>query len=105
MLNVKKILEQTGLKVGEVAFLKPPALPYIILLENTEELGSDNKNNIVERDITLEFYSEKISKEKEKVIESILKEKLIKFKKERVYIDSQKVFETIYAFSLYEKEV
>ncbi|WP_373205210.1 hypothetical protein [Clostridium tertium] len=104
MLDVKKLLEQTGLKVGEVAFLKPQALPYIIILENKEELGADYLNNITNRDINIELYSEKINKEKEVAIENLLKSKSLKFKKERVYIDSQKIFETIYTFSIYEKE-
>lgn len=104
MLDVKKLLEQTGLKVGEVAFSKPPSLPYIIILEDKEELGADYLNNITNRDITIEFYSEKINKEKEIEIENLLKSKSLKFKKGRVYIDSQKIFETIYTFSIYEKE-
>jgi hypothetical protein len=104
VLDVKKLLEQTGLKVGEVAFLKPQALPYIIILENKEELGADYLNNITNRDINIELYSEKINKEKEVAIENLLKSKSLKFKKERVYIDSQKIFETIYTFSIYEKE-
>ena len=104
MLDVKKLLEQTGLKIGEVAFLKPPALPYIIILEDKEELGADQLNNIINRNLTIEFYSEKINKEKEAEIENLLKSKSLKFKKERVYIDSQKIFETIYTFSIYEKE-
>lgn len=104
MLDVKNLLEQTGLKVGEVAFLKPPALPYIIILEDKEELGADKLNNIINRNLTAELYSEKINKEKEEEIEKLLKSKLIKFKKERVYVDSEKIFETIYTFSIYEKE-
>ncbi|WP_294167779.1 hypothetical protein [uncultured Clostridium sp.] len=104
MLDVKGLLEQTGLKVGEVAFLKPPALPYIIILEDKEELGADQLNNIIKRDINIELYSEKINKPKEEEIESLLKTKSIKYKSERVYIDSQKIFETIYTFSIYEKE-
>lgn len=104
MLDVKNLLDQTGLKVGEVAFSKPPALPYIIILEDKEELGADQLNNIINRNVTIEFYSEKINKEKEVEIENLLKSKSLKFKKERVYIDSQKIFETIYTFSIYEKE-
>ena len=103
MLDVKKLLEQTGLKIGEVAFLKPPALPYIIILDDKEELGADQLNNIINRNLTIEFYSEKINEGKEVEIESLLKSKSLKFKKERVYIDSQKIFETIYTFSIYEK--
>lgn len=105
MLDVKKFLATTGLEVAETCFIKPPSLPYIIFLEDVEENGADFKNNILSRDITVELYSQKINREKEKLIEELLKEKSIKFKKERLYIDSEKFFQTVYDFSLYEKEV
>ena len=105
MLDVKGLLKMIGLEVAETSFLKAPQLPYIIFLEKDEESGADFKNNITGRDITVEFYSARIDKEKEKVIEDLLREKSIKFIKDRVYVDSQKFFETIYTFSLYEKGV
>lgn len=105
MLDVKELLKMTGLEVAETSFLKAPALPFIIFLQDVEEAGADIKNNIIERNVTVEFYSARINNEKEKIIEDLLRQKLIKFKKERVYIENQNFFETIYTFSLYEKEV
>ncbi|MBS6503583.1 MAG: hypothetical protein KH415_18555 [Clostridium sp.] len=105
MLDVKELLKMTGLEVAETSFLKAPSLPFIIFLQDVEEAGADIKNNIIERNVTVEFYSARINNEKEKVIEDLLREKLIKFKKDRVYVDSQSFFETTYTFSLYEKEV
>ena len=104
MLDVKELLEKTNLKVGEVAFSKPPQLPYIILLEAIEEGGADYSNNIVNRDISIEFYSIKINREKENEIEELLKSEGISFTKNRSYIAQDKVFETIYDFSIYEKK-
>lgn len=105
MLDVKSLLETTELKVEETCFVKPPPLPYIIFSEEREESGADNKNNILERNITIELYSQKINREKEKLIEDLLKGKSIKFKKERLYIDTENFFQTMYDFYLYEKEV
>ncbi|MPM06453.1 hypothetical protein SDC9_52754 [bioreactor metagenome] len=105
MLDVKELLKMTGLEVAETSFLKAPSLPFIIFLQDVEETGADIRNNITARNVTVELYSARINEEKEKNIEDLLREKLIKFRKERVYIDSQKFFETIYTFSLYEKEV
>lgn len=71
MLDVKNMLEVgTGLKVAETCFTKAQQLPYIVFQDFMEENGADYKNNIVERNITIELYSEKISKEKEMIIEN-----------------------------------
>lgn len=105
MLDVKNLLQRTGLEVAETCFLNPPKLPYIIFTEEKEMSGADLKNNISSRDITVEFYSQKIDREKEKLIEDLLNEKSIEFHKDRLYIKEEKFFQTIYDFNLYEKEV
>ena len=103
-INVKEMLEETGLKVAENCFLRPPALPYIVFLENSNCSGADNKICILERDITVELYSSRINREKENELEEILIKNYIEFSKERTWIDSEKVFQTVYEFNLYEKK-
>ena len=66
MLDIKNFLERTGMKVAENCFLKPSALPYIVFLDNTSISGADDKNCLLDRDIIVELYSEKINKEKAK---------------------------------------
>ena len=103
-INVKEMLEETGLKVAEDCFLRAPALPYIVFLEKSNCNGADNKVFILERDITVELYSGKIDKEKESQLEEILIKNYIEFRKNRTWIDSEKVFQTVYDFNLYEKK-
>lgn len=103
MLDVKTWLEITGMKVAEERFKSPPQLPYIIFTDDRDVGGADNKNCLVNRDISIELYSEKINKEAESKIEDLLNEKAIKFKKNRTWIDSGKFFQTVYDFNLYEK--
>jgi hypothetical protein len=98
------MLEETGLKVAENCFLKPPALPYIVFLENSNFSGADNKICLLKRDITVELYNSKINREKEKEVEEILIKNSIEFSKERTWIDSEKIFQTVYDFNLYEKK-
>ena len=88
-INVKEMLEETGLKVAENCFLKPPVLPYIVFLEDLNSSGADNK-------ICLS--------EKENDLEEILIKNYIEFRKNRTWIDSEKVFQTVYDFNLYEKK-
>ena len=103
-INVKEMREETGLKVAEDCFLRTPALPYIVFLEKSNCNGADNKVFILERDITVELYSSRINREKENELEEIFIKNYIDFRKNRIWIDSEKVFQTVYDFSLYEKK-
>ena len=103
-INVKEMLGETGLKVVENYFLKPPALPYIVFLENSNYSGADNKICLLEREITVELYSLKINREKENELEEILIKNSIEFSKNRTWVDSEKFFQTVYDFNLYEKK-
>ena len=103
-INVKEMLEETGLKVAEDCFLRAQALPQIVFLEKSNCNGADNKVFILERDITVELYSSRINREKENELEEIFIKNYIDFRKNRIWIDSEKVFQTVYDFSLYEKK-
>jgi hypothetical protein len=103
MLEIKTWLETTGMKVAEERFLKPPALPYIVLLDETDVSGADDKNCIADRKISIELYSDKINKIAEQAIGNLLNEKAIEYKKNRIWIDSEKFFQTVYDFKLIEK--
>lgn len=103
MLDIKVWLENTGMKVAEECFFKPPPLPYVIFKESTEVTGADNKNCLSTRDVSIELYSYKINHESEKKIENLLNEKSISNKKNRTWIESEKFFQTVYDFDLLEK--
>jgi hypothetical protein len=103
MLDIKTWLEETSMKVAEERFLKPPALPYIIFTDNTNVSGADNKNCIAKRGISIELYSDKINKEAETEVETLLNKKSISYSKDRIWIQGEMFFETIYDFNLIEK--
>ncbi|WP_428817317.1 hypothetical protein ACQR2L_13685 [Clostridium butyricum] len=103
MINIKEWLETTGLSVAETYFKKATKLPYIIFIIDENNSGADNQLCICDRDITVEVYSDIINREKEKLIEDLLKEKSINYSKSRTWIDSEKFFQTSYDFNLYEK--
>lgn len=103
-INVKEMLGETGLKVAENCFLRAPRLPYIVFLENSDCSGADNKICLLERDITVELYSGEIDRQKENELEKILIKNSIEFSKNRTWIDSEKIFQTVYEFNLYEKK-
>jgi len=101
--DIETWLETTGLKVSEERFLKPPPLPYIIFTDNTGIGGSDSKNCIADRIISIELYSLAVDHISEALIEALLDEKAIKYKRDRIWIDTEMMFETIYDFNFVEK--
>lgn len=103
MLDVKLWLESTGMKVAEEYFIKPPTLPYLIFKEEIDVTRVGNKECIANRQISIELYSEKVNHESENKIEVLLNEKSIDNKKSRTWIESEKFFQTMYDFNLYEK--
>ncbi|MCT8978655.1 hypothetical protein N4T77_18865 [Clostridium sp. CX1] len=103
MLDIKIWLETTGMKVAEERFLKPPALPYIVFLEEIDVSGADYKNCIADRNISIELYSNKINREAESKIENLLNEKSISYKRGRAWIETEMFFQTVYDFQLIEK--
>lgn len=104
MLDIETWLETTGLKVAEECFVNtPPPLPYINFTTNTDTSGADSKNCITDRSISIELYSVKIDHISETLIENLLNDKAIKYKKDHVWIDTEKMMETIYDFNITEK--
>ena len=103
MLAIKEWLETTNLKVFEERVLNPPPLPYVIFTEYNEIGGADNKNCIAIRDISIEFYSINIDRVSESLIETLLNEKAINYTKDRLWIDTEMMFETVFDFTLTEK--
>ena len=104
MLDIETWLETTGLKVAEECFFNiPPPLPYINFTNNTEVSGADNKNCVANRIISIELYSLKIDHISETKIENLLNEKAIKYSKDHIWIETEKMMSTIYDFNIIEK--
>ena len=103
MLDVKSWLEATRLKVSEERFIKPPPLPYIVFTDDTDIGGSDTENNIADRTISIELYSLNIDYISEALIKNLLNEKVLKYKNDRIWIDTEQMFESIYDFNFLEK--
>ena len=103
MLDIKTWLETIGLEVAEECFIEPPPLPYIIFTENSDVHGADNKNCIANRTVSIELYSEEIDHANEILIENLLNIKNINYKKDRMWIDTETMFEATYDFDFVEK--
>lgn len=103
LTNVKTWLDTTGYKVAEDRFLHPLALPYIVFSVSCIVSGADSKNCIADRDVSIELYAERIDPVAESTVENLLDAKGIPYTKERIWIETETFFQTLYGISLIEK--
>ena len=104
-MDIKKWLEDgTKFKWKELRYLKTPALPYYIFIDDTTYRGADKLNNIIEHDITLEMYSETIDATGEETIEMFLDSEEISYEKSREWLQTEEMYVTVYSLeNLLEK--
>lgn len=103
-LDVREYIElQTGLPTADVAFINPQKLPFIAIIDKTSEDGDDYHARLVEHDLTVEFYAARIDGLNEQKIETAFAKQGWKSTKERIWINEEKMFETIYNIEFVEK--
>jgi hypothetical protein len=104
MLDVKTLLEQTGLPAREQRFLGVMPLPAIVFTDAIDIGGADLKNNLVNHNIGVEFYAATIDLENEAKIELLLDSLPVSYTRTRDWIESEKFFSTIYEFTITERK-
>ena len=101
---VTDILEAAGIKYKPVRFLTPPNETYAVYFDAQTHRGSDSSILIVDHEVTIELYSVKIDEVSEQAIENELVKRGIEFlKDERMWLDTEKLFEVVYTFDFTEK--
>ena len=105
---VKKILTGAGFVEGETftetQFLSPPDTTYAVYLDSFTRRGADGVNLIKEHTYTIELYSEFGDPGAEARIEAMLDSFAIEYDKdERIWIQSEQLYETVYQFTIIEK--
>lgn len=103
-MDIRAYIEkETNLPTAEVAFTKPQKLPFVAILDKTDEDGDDYNAQILLHDLTVEFYAQRIDVENEKRIEAAFAKQAWKVTKDRMWIAEEKMFETIYTTNFMEK--
>ncbi|MCM1217222.1 MAG: hypothetical protein NC548_22205 [Lachnospiraceae bacterium] len=103
-MDIRAYIEtETGLPTAEVAFTKPQKLPYIAILDRTDEDGDDYHAQLISHDLAVEFYAARIDAENEKKIEAAFAKQAWKVTKDREWIAEEKMFETVYTTNFIEK--
>lgn len=105
---VKEVLTGAGfvenLTFKETRFLKPPKVTYAVYMDSFECRGADNFNLIKDHDYTIELYSEMPDPTAEARIEKSFDDLGLAYDKdERVWIQEEQIYQTLYTFNFIEK--
>lgn len=106
-MEIKDILEKTGIKSKEIRFLKQPLHPYIVFYDDKVYRGSDNKKSIViDHSTTIELYTKEINQDDASIkLENVLMDELeVDFKVRREWIEEEAHFLTVYDFKFIENK-
>lgn len=101
-MDLFKLLAGSGYPVAHIEFKGPPTVPYIAYLFPDEKYrGSDFENNIVERQVRIELYTEYKDKYAEKKLDDILR--FTPFTKYKSKIPEEKLMMIVYEYETVEK--
>lgn len=99
-MNVKTWFEDgTKLKIKELRYLKPPALPYFLYENKKVFKGADLLNNIIENNITIERYSDTNNENdlnEIKIVNEFLSKNHYEFDSQTEWLDSEKMYGTFW---------
>ena len=96
--NEKKIqFEDTG-------WIEPPAYPYGVYLDDSDNRGADDKICISDHIVTIELYTEFIDPDAKKAITDLFIEKALAYRDlGSMWIDSERHWQTVFEISYTEK--
>ena len=82
-----------------------PPLPYNIYIDDEVYRGADKKNNIIEHNIVIEHYNDKINEANETIIENFLNNQEKTFNKSREWLQDEGLFVTVYELDTFLEKV
>lgn len=105
-MDIKEWLEKAlNVPTAETAFKKAQKLPFTAFIDKTKREGHDTANCITEHDLTVEYYDNVINKENEGKYEAMFDAAGIEYEKDREWIDTEKMYITVYTAKFKEKEI
>ena len=105
---VKKVLTDAGFIEGttfkETRFIQPPNSTYAVYMDSYTRRGADYRNLVREHNSTIELYSYKADPIAESNIENIFDKFGLDYEKsERLWLESEQLYEVVYTFNYIEK--
>ncbi len=109
-MDFKKLIEEaTGLPTADTAFARPQKLPFAIFIDRPTTDGDDFHTKIIEHNLAVEFYAERIDRANEEALEALFDKMNWKWTRGREYLPKpDDCFVTVYEienfFEKYGKE-
>lgn len=102
---VSEILTAAGIQARGSRFVKPPAGTYAVWFDTVHADGADGEPpRIFTHDVTVELYAPKRDDAAEEALEDAMGARGLKWTKhDRIWIQSEQMYQTIYEFSYIEK--
>ena len=105
---VKRVLTGAGFSEGktfrETRFLKPPKSTYAVFMDSFTRRGADGLNLIKDHNGTIELYAYAPDPEAETRIEASFDNLGLEYEKdERLWIQEEQLYMTVYTFNFVEK--
>lgn len=105
-MNIKKYLDNgTGLIWKEIRYIKAPNFPYFIFIDIKKTRGADNLNNIIEHNLILEYYDEKVDKKYLKIIKDFLDKEGYSYEEDSEWLDTEKMYVTVFELEKFLEKV
>lgn len=107
MLDVKQWLNtnSAGIKFVNTIKKQPSAAVYGVFNDDIQRRGSDlGEIKLYEHNLTVAIYADKIDTAAEQSMEDLFEARNIDWLKNRDYIDEDKNFETLWSFTILDKE-
>lgn len=105
-MELKELLEQTGLKVKENRFLNAPSLPYIVFYDEQLHKGADTgRAVIVDHNVTVELYVKSIEDKTNLIkVEDALDTLYVDYERVIEWVEVDSNFKVEYIFNFVEKK-
>ena len=101
LVELKKLLDQTGYPVAYSHFSSAPSVPYICyLFIDSENFFADNTVFVEGANIDIELYTSKKDLAAEKKLKDILLANGITFEQNEIYIESEDLFKNTFEVEL-----
>lgn len=97
LVDIKKMLDKTGLPVAYHHFNNAMSAPFLVYcISETEYFYADDTQHMQKNTLRIELYTDIKDVATEKNLESILSAAGICFLKSEIWIDEEKLYEIIY---------
>ena len=85
-----------GIPIADTAFKTEQDLPFAVYIDDSGSDGDDFNTFFIKHNLAVELYSELIDEEKESLFENCFESFGWKWEKTHVYLEDEKMYETIY---------